>query len=80
MAQLLRLVLGVFLDLANEYGDDVEQKLMILYRQWKVKRQNRKYEWKPVRELLHFIYQKPKISRYLTIYNNKFAPISILRY
>ena len=79
MAQLLRLILSVFLDLTKEYGDDVEAKLMLLYRQWKAKRDRRKYEWKPVEELLHFIYQKSKISRFLTLYSNKFQPISIYR-
>jgi hypothetical protein len=75
----VRLFLGVFLDFAREYGEDVESKLMLLYRQWKVKRDRRKYEWKPVEELLHFIYQKPRISRFLTLYSKKFQPISIYR-
>ena len=79
IAQLLRLMLGVFLDFVKEYGDDVEQKLMELYRRWKKKRDFRKYEWKPVRELLHFIYQKPKISWFMTLYSKKFQPISIYR-
>jgi hypothetical protein len=79
MAQLLRLVLRVFLDLVKIYGDDVESKLIVLYRQWKKKRDSRKYEWKPVKELLHFIYQKPLISRFLTLYSSKFQPISIYR-
>jgi hypothetical protein len=79
MAQLLRLVLRVFLGLANVYGDDVESKLVVIYRQWKAKRDNRKYEWKPVKELLHFIYQKSRISRFLTLYSYKFQPISFYR-
>jgi hypothetical protein len=79
MAQLLRLILSMFLDFAREFGDDVEGKLWLLYHQWKAKRKLMKYRWKPVKELLHFIYQKPRISRFLTLYSNKFQPISIYR-
>jgi hypothetical protein len=79
MAQLLRLVLRVFLGFAEVYGEDVESKLMAFYLQWKAKRASRKYEWKPVKELLHFIYQKPRMSRFLTLYSNKFQPISFYR-
>jgi hypothetical protein len=79
MAQLMRLVLRVFLGLVKEFGEDVEFKLLVLYRQWKAKRDSRKYEWKPVKELLHFIYQKPRMSRFLTLYSNKFQPISFYR-
>jgi hypothetical protein len=79
MAQVLRLVLRAFLDFVEVFGEDVESKLMAFYLQWKAKRNSRKYEWKPVKELLHFIYQKPRISRLLTLYNNKFQPISFYR-
>ena len=79
MAQLLRLVLRVFLGLVAEFGDAVESKLLELYREWKKKRDFRKHEWKPVEELLHFIYQKPRISRFFTLYSNRFAPIGIYR-
>ncbi len=79
IAQLLRLMLGVFLDFVAEFGDEVEQKLMLLYRKWKVKRADRKYKWKPIEELLHFIYLKPQYSLFLTLYNKKFQPISIYK-
>jgi hypothetical protein len=68
-----------WLKMVKVFGEDVESKLVVIYRQWKAKRDSRKYEWKPVKELLHFIYQKSRISRFLTLYSNKFQPISIYR-
>jgi hypothetical protein len=79
MAQLLRLVLRKFLFLVNEFGEGVEMKLMEIYLEWKAKRNRRKCEWKPVKELLHFIYQKAPTNRLLTLYSNKFQPIGFYR-
>jgi hypothetical protein len=79
MAQLLRRVLRGFLGMVEKYGDEVEAKMLEFYRRWKRKRASRKHEWKPVEELLFFIYQKPKQSRFLTLYSKKFQPISIYR-
>ena len=80
IAQLLRWILKFFLDLLKQYGEKVIKKLKKLQKQWQEKRIARRYKIKPVRQLLHFIYQKPAISRFLTIYSNKYCPISIYRY
>ena len=80
IAQLLRWILRFFLNLNKEYGENVVNKLKKLLMQWREKSKVRRYKIKPVRQLLHFIYQKPNRSRFLTIYSNTYSPISIYRY
>jgi hypothetical protein len=79
IAQLLRLMLRVFIGVMDVYGDEGVWILMQAFKDWKVKREKQKYRYVPVRQFLHFIFQKPKISRFLTLYSNKFVPISIFR-
>jgi hypothetical protein len=79
IAQLLRLILRVFLGLARRYGRMLQSKLIAAYKRWKAKSERRKYKYIPIRQLLHFIFQKPRISRHLTLYSNKYAPIDIFR-
>ena len=79
MAQLLRFILGIFLDVTEKYGNKIIYKLKRILKHWKAKKKNRKYKYKSIRQLMHFLYQNPVNSNFFTIYSNKFAPISIFR-
>jgi hypothetical protein len=79
IAQILRMMLRLFLSLIKNYGNIVIRRLKDLLSMWKLKRVERKYKLKSIRQLLHFIYQKSTISKFLTIYDYKFSPIDIYR-
>ena len=80
IAQLLRSVLRIFLVFVNQIDGSGMRKLLRNYKLWKGERLKNRYRLKSLRQLLHFIYQEPKRSRYLTIYSDKYSPISIFRY
>lgn len=79
IAQLLRMMVRLFLCLVKVNGNIVIKMLMDLLRQWEEKNEMNKHTRKSIRQLLHFIYQKPGISCFLNLYDNKFSPVDILR-
>jgi hypothetical protein len=79
IAQLLRRMLRLFLDLVKLHGNKIIKQLMDLLRLWEEKKERRKHTLKSIRQLLHFIYQKPDISRFINIYDYKYSPVDIYR-
>ena len=79
IAQLLRGMLRFFLGLVRCYGERVIEDLKYKFRKWKTKNYKRRYKVKSIPQLLHFIYQKADVRRFLHLYDHKFSLIGIYR-
>ncbi|MBN2533446.1 MAG: hypothetical protein JXB88_11160 [Spirochaetales bacterium] len=79
IAQLVRMMLRMFLDWMKKYGNILVKAFLYMVKWWEERNEEKKYIYKPIRQLLHFIYQKPVRSRFLTIYDDGFYPVDTLR-
>jgi len=77
IAQLLRRFLLVFLFLVKFYGDDFENKLKELMKQYNRKNEKKMFSHEILLQLLLFIHKKSQILRLFNIYDHKFTPVKI---
>ena len=78
IAQLIRGFLSFFLDLVNEFGNNVFQELKRLFKQWKEEdSKNRLTPRKIVQQLLLLIQHFSGKNRLISIYDRQFSPFWI---
>ena len=80
MAQLVRFVIAVYLDLHDLYGERLGIELARLFRQWEKEGiVQRRGKFRAVRQLLQFATKMPGNCSIFTLYNKHFAPFWIFR-
>ena len=80
IAQLVRFLIAVYLELFRQYGDDIEIELNKLFSQWEQEERQLKRESRnKIRQLLLFV--RNSLSKYpiITIYDRDCSPFWVLR-
>ena len=80
IAQLVRFLIEVYLELHSVYGDKLEAVLTELFREWEAMKKSQKVGYsEALRQLLKFYMAMPSNRRTLILYDCHFVPFRILR-
>jgi hypothetical protein len=79
IAQLLRLMLRIFLLFYKRFGEVAFEKFKHIFQKWKQRCSSNKDWYKSLLQLFRFLYQKKDECCLFSIYNDKFIPIFIMR-
>jgi hypothetical protein len=80
IAQILRGFLEVFLDLVEEYGDNIFKELESMYKQWEEMADATRLTLRQyIRQLWIVVQHLPEKKRLINVYDEHFSPFWILR-
>ena len=80
IAQLVRFIIGIYLELSDLYGERLESELANLFMKWrKEEKAQKKGKFAVLRQLFQFYMKMPWNQRVFTLYNHHYSPFRVFR-